>query len=524
MDPLPQDHGDAAPSAPQPLAPRGLLDLPDDVLEIIIRNCQEDWRRPYLEVFAACRRLRDVGYRSVRRLVFERYAWELMDSRSDGGRVVQEARFRRSCLGFLSHTRHVHEVALLPCMLFDHDTNTAAHQDTISAITAMARSILSALSSSSLTSLKASGLAVVALANADVCVASLRRLHLYHVGGWGMAEAVPAVIAQYGRGLRELSIGATDRDYEMYEGHIAPWIDASGGMSQLRHLIVAMCIDDAAASAIARCCPSLTTLTCGGMMLPAAGDALRYPKAVPELKVLKWICVWDDEYGDFVEELRSLLAGRSLDELILPSGLLESDQQLPRLAAALAQLAELPEDIDLMMRGSMDDRLLGLLYGDPARVGKVRIVASSIGPGTTSAGLQRLGSLPCLKDLSLRLVNTYDWLPLHLDEWPVGGLERLRVYFRLAEHPELSGLMAAQMMQGLAASGSRSTLRSLEVHGVELTEAVFAEPLAGLTALRALKIPVYPRPTVGPGAFERTAEWVARRIPSVMVSDKWKVG
>lgn len=530
----------AAAGVPPPVQVQ-LLELPDELLSLITLSAYE--KGCYVNLFCACKRLRDLGYASIRAVSFRARS---EDDESEMERVSVSPPLSspvallasprgaamyahlRSALGFLGHAHGVRDVTLHECTRYDSGWVPDADDSDADADILYYALLLPALRRLPLTSFSASLVAVHLLRGPPLSSAPLRRLRLDLIEQHPAdAAAVRSVLGHHGGSLVELTLSGVFRDDEPTSYEIAPWLDAaSAGMPNLHTLTLDVDVDEEAAAAVARLCPALTTLCVVSKSFPNACAPLRLP-ALPSLSRLDWA-------GSQVAPpaagvgLAALVGGRTFMKLRLAG--MSAVEVLPAVKAAAA----VPPDFDLeCSRPLGDNHMLQLLDGTPTGLDAVRRLQLHLGRSATWDGVRLLNRLGALTDLTVifsgRLTQRHTspppkglLAPLKLREWPVARLHRLSVSLSLFER--VRGDWVVDLLHGLAASGSQHSLRELRLRGPELSEAAAADPLAALTRLAYLDYDVQcPRGVFsdGPevkGARDRMATWLHQRLPALQHS------
>jgi len=520
--------------------PLTLLDLPDDALSLVTRHLFQQVPHGHVPLFLTCKRLRDVGYASIRSVFFHCRISDkdtvvalhdedalsttlsvpklLLDTAE--GAALQA--LLRSTLGFLSHVHWVRDVTI-------HDgTRNGDRSVPVLQRTGLAfifyAMVLPEVRRLPLSSLSVSWVAVKLLKGPPMSTAPLRRLTLDQIEdepAWN--DAVRSVLGHHGHTLRELDLSGVVRDAQDTSAayNVGPWLAASGGMPNLNSLrLHRLDVEELAAMAVATYCPALTKLTFDAQVYPYVGAALRYPAALPLLADVTWETESDATAA--TAELVPLLVGRSLAKLRLPTMYGGDEPPNPHLVPALAGAAALPADLSLMFCGALDDAHLSDLFEGAPATASVSALTLTLHRSVTAAGLRRLGGLPALTRLKVLCPPVAGGTDLRLDAWPVGApLTDLTVY---GLGRPAAGRTVVDLLRGLSRSSARHSLQQLETGGQELTETDAAGLLAALPRLRVLHYEV--RDETGQAlrfhdadeslaAGRRMAAWLRRRLPHV---------
>lgn len=253
-----------------------------------------------MNLFCACKRLRDLGYASIRSVSFRASTredeWDF-ERGSDTPPLTSPvallaftrgaAMYKRlrSALGFLGHAHGVREVTLHECS--GYHSFEAPDEEGADADIAYYALLLPALRRLRVTFFSASLIAIHLLRGPPLSAAPLRRLSLYFIEEDEVhADAVKSVLGHHGGSLEELTLGGVSRYGEPTEYGIVSWLNAaSAGMPNLRALTLIVDVDEEAAAAVARLCPALTELNVSSKVYPNACAPLRLP-ALPALSNL----------------------------------------------------------------------------------------------------------------------------------------------------------------------------------------------------------------------------------------------
>lgn len=272
-----------------------LLELPDELFSLITLAAYE--KRCYVNLFCACKRLRDPGYASIRSVSFRSCTEEdeLDLERASGSPPLSSpvallasprgaamyARLR-SALGFLGHAHGVREVTLHECS--GYDSGCVPDDEGADADILYYALLLPALRRLRLTSFSASLIAVHLLRGPPLSSAPLRRLrHDLVEEDETDAEAVQSVLGHHGGSMKELTLSGVFRESAPTAYMIAPWLDAaSSGMPNLLVLTLDVDVDEEASAAVARLCLALIELNVSSKSYPNACAPLRLP-ALPAL-------------------------------------------------------------------------------------------------------------------------------------------------------------------------------------------------------------------------------------------------
>lgn len=530
--------GPAAAGVPPPRQVQ-LLELPDELLSLITAAAYE--KGCYVNLFCACKRLRDLGYASIRSVSFRASTKEDeldFERGSDtppltspvallaSPRGAAMYKRLRSALGFLGHAHGVREVTLHECS--GYDPFEAPGEQGADADILYYTLLLPALRRLRVASFSASQIAIHLLRGPPLSAAPLRRLRLDFIEDAAVnADAVKSVLGHHGGSLEELAFGRVFRDEEPTEYRIVSWLNAaSAGMPNLRALTLNVDVDEEAAAAVARLCPALTELNVSSKVYPNACAPLRLP-ALPALSNLCWSAM--DIIPQAVGVSLAALVGRRTFTTLRLSGM-DTAELLPAVKAAAAVAPE----FDLDVSGPLGDaHLLQLLDGTPTGLDAVHRLTVHLGVSATWDGLRLLNRLADLTDLTVSFSTRYthrDSLPppkgllapLKLREWPVAGLHRLSVL--LSQLLLVRADWVVDLLAGLAASGSQHTLQELQLWGQELSEAAAAAPLTALSRLAYFEYLVQGARGEyheGMAARGRLATWLDQRLPALRHSLGW---
>lgn len=421
----------------------GLLDLPDDVLRLVVGcifGCVGGPRRgDHIPLLLTCRRLAAIGYSSVQEVHISSGTLPFVETDGQGdpgvdGRVSAAALLASpagerllmrifSIRGFLRHVPNAGRVVL------SDDLADGA----VTANGALALEIFWGLLRGALAPLPVSALgcdhsAVSALCNQQLSSVPLRCLHLGGLDARDEAQCdrdqyrgVRSVLGRHRRTLQELRVEASARGpvqpdgFAWSKGYLLSLVRRVVCMPSLRTLWLNCHVCRKTARAVAAACPLVETLVLGAGCGSLDGDDGRcwvFPDAFPQLTSLTCMAGSPSGAADNPLDLLHTLRGRRLHRLRLdrskasasPQGVSSSDSAVVgrRYVAALKSCAALPAALDLGGLGCWTQELLYRLCDDSNEVASLRELTISIA-AAGAATLDPLARLPDLTHLTLGL-------------------------------------------------------------------------------------------------------------------------